>query len=366
MSSATLPASLQVGDLAPHVLTEAVTLPACAYTDPDFHAFDLAHIFARSWQLVGRAGDVREAGDYLVADIAGRPVILVRGHDGVLRGFFNVCKHRAGPLALVNGHEQHLHCKYHGWTYTLDGRLHAATEMQEAACFNPTGIRLDPVNAGEWEGLVFASVREPAMTLEQLMHGIRERIRPIDLPSMRFHARIVYDIACNWKVYVDNYLEGYHLPYVHPGLNRLLDYRTYATVTAEWYSYQHSPLDGANGPYRTGQAQYYLVYPNITLNVLPGRLQTNLVLPVSQRQCRVIFDYFYADTGSAGARREIEEDMKFADEVQREDIDMCERVQIGLESGAYHAGRLSPKRESGVHHFHELVRGSYREAAGLA
>jgi len=219
------------------------------------------------------------------------------------------------------------------------------------------------VPVAEWDGLTFAAVHEPPVTLDRLMEGIRERIRPIDLPAMRFHARVVYDIGCNWKVYVDNYLEGYHLPYVHPGLNRLLDYRTYATATAEWYSWQHSPLDGTAGPYRTGEAQYYLLYPNITLNVLPDRLQTNLVLPVSPRACRVIFDYFYADTESAAARRMIEEDMRFSDEVQQEDIAICERVQVGLESGAYHAGRLSPTREVGLHHFHELVRKSYREAA---
>ncbi|HEV2212193.1 MAG TPA: SRPBCC family protein, partial [Gammaproteobacteria bacterium] len=160
-----------------------------------------------------------------------------------------------------------------------------------------------------------------------------------------------------------NYLEGYHLPHVHPGLNKLLDYREYTTQTAAWHSHQHSPLDGEQGPYATGEAHYYFIYPNMMLNILPGRLQTNLVLPVSAGRCRVVFDYFYADAVSPAALKMIDADLAFSDEVQREDIGICERVQLGLESGSYKAGRLSPKRESGVHHFQELIRAAYRRAA---
>ncbi|HET7921867.1 MAG TPA: SRPBCC family protein, partial [Gammaproteobacteria bacterium] len=336
---------LQPGDLLSRPLPEAVTLPAVVYADPAFHAFDLQHLFAKTWQPVARAGQLHEIGDQVVAGIAGKPVIVVRGNDGVLRSFFNVCRHRAGPLALANGNSRQLQCKYHGWTYTLEGRLRAAHEMQDAKDFDISCIHLDPVAVAEWEGLVFVAVDEPVVTLERLLHGIRERIRPIELPKMQFHGSVSYDAACNWKVYVDNYLEGYHLPHVHPGLNRLLDYRSYATTLAEWYSYQHSPLDGTRGPYQAGEAHYYFIYPNLMLNILPDRLQTNLVLPVSASRCRIVFDYYYTDTGSEVAQQMIAEDQRFSDEVQQEDIAICERVQQGLESGSYHAGRLSPKRE---------------------
>ncbi len=214
----------------------------------------------------------------------------------------------------------------------------------------------------EWQGLVFAAVAEPVMTAAELLAGIPERIAPIDLAQLEFHTQVAYDQDCNWKVYVDNFLEGYHLPHVHPGLNRLLDYRSYSTQTAGWYSWQHSPLDGSQGPYAAGEAHYYFVFPNLMLNILPGRLQINRVVPVSQRRCRVLFDYFYADIESAAVRKMIEEDLRFSDEVQKEDIGICQRVQQGLESGAYQSGRLSPKREAGVHHFHELVRAAYRRA----
>lgn len=357
------PADFDPADYRSLTLESATTLPAVSYADPGFHAFEREAVFARNWQLVTRAAKLKDAGDHVVAEIAGRPVILVRSEDRVLRGFFNVCRHRAGPLALTDGNAKQLQCKYHGWTYTLAGQLRAAHEMQDAQGFDKSCIHLDGIEVTEWEGLVFAALKLPAAPLEQLMAGIRERIRPIELAKFGFHSSVTYDVACNWKAYVDNYLEGYHLPHVHPGLNKLLDYREYTTQTAEWYSYQHSPLDGSQGPYVDGEAHYYFIYPNMMLNILPGRLQTNRVVPVASGRCRVLFDYYYADAASAAGRKMIEEDLRFSDEVQKEDIGICERVQQGLESGSYHAGRISPKRESGVHHFQELVRAAYRSAA---
>ncbi|HEV2109855.1 MAG TPA: SRPBCC family protein, partial [Gammaproteobacteria bacterium] len=276
---------------------------------------------------------------------------------------FNVCRHRAGPLALVDGNARQLQCKYHGWTYTLTGQLRAAHEMQEAQGFDKDCIHLDPIQVAEWGGLAFAALKPPVAGLDALLAGIRERIQPIELATFGFHGSAAYEVACNWKAYVDNYLEGYHLPHVHPGLNKLLDYREYTTQTAEWHSHQHSPLDGTQGPYAEGEAHYYFIYPNMMLNILPGRLQTNLVVPVSAGHCRVLFDYYYADMGSAPAKKMIAGDLAFSDEVQKEDMSICQRVQKGLESGSYKAGRLSPKREAGVHHFQELVRAAYRSAA---
>ena len=341
-------------------MNEAATLPAVCYADPEFHAFEREAVFARSWQLVTRIGKLAQPGDHVVAEIAGRPIIVVRGDDRVLRGFFNVCRHRAGPLALTDGNARQLQCKYHGWTYTLAGQLRAAHEMQEAKGFDLNCIHLEAIHVGEWEGLVFAGLLAPAVGLDELLVGIHERIRPIELSKFLHYSRVSYDVACNWKTYVDNYLEGYHLPHVHPGLNRLLDYRQYTTQSAEWYSWQQSPLDGSQGPYPVGEAHYYFVYPNMMLNILPGRLQTNLVVPVTGDRCRVQFDYYYVDQQSASAKKMIAEDLEFSDQVQQEDIAICEQVQRGLESGSYRAGRLSPKRESGVYHFQEHLRAAYR------
>ncbi|HEY1991870.1 MAG TPA: aromatic ring-hydroxylating dioxygenase subunit alpha, partial [Gammaproteobacteria bacterium] len=236
------PARLAHADVVARPLEQAATLPGYMYADPAFHAFDAERIFARSWQLLCGAQKLANAGDHVVAEIAGKPVILVRGEEGTLRGFFNVCKHRAGPLALTDGNARQLQCKYHGWTYKLDGQLRAAHEMQLAKDFDIGCIHLDAIQVREWQGLVFACVGEPGVPLETALAGIRERIQPIDLEGFRYHSHVAYDVACDWKAYVDNYLEGYHLPHVHPGLNKLLDYRQYTTNLAEWYSWQQSPL----------------------------------------------------------------------------------------------------------------------------
>lgn len=337
-------------------------LPDYVYTDPAFHPFDRRAIFANCWQWAGRICDLREPGDHVVAEVSGMPILVVRGGDGVLRAFFNVCKHRAGPLALANGHARHLQCRYHGWTYTLEGQLRTAREMQDARGFDVSCVQLDPVRVAEWNGLVFVAVEDPNVPLELMLAGIREKITFIEFSALLFHSRITYEIHCNWKVYVDNYLEGYHLPQVHPGLNQVLDYRAYFTHTAQWYSWQHSVLDGARAPYAGGEAHYYFIFPNLMLNILPNRLQINVVTPVSANHCRVLFEYYYAVGDWEGAEPMIAEDMRFSDEVQREDISICERVQLGLESGAYAPGRLSPQREAGVHHFQELIRKAYRGA----
>jgi choline monooxygenase len=179
---------------------------------------------------------------------------------------------------------------------------------------------------------------------------------------MRYLRRDTYDIDCNWKVYVDNFLEGYHLPHVHPGLSRVLDYRAYDTELFAWHSLQSSPLRDSTELYGDGQAFYYFIYPNVMLNIMPGRLQTNRILPLGPGRCRIVFDYYYAQDAKAQAR--MDADRSFSDEVQNEDIGICEAVQRGLASGAYTPGRLCPKREGGVWHYQNLLRAAYAGPAG--
>ncbi|HEX6927917.1 MAG TPA: aromatic ring-hydroxylating dioxygenase subunit alpha [Gammaproteobacteria bacterium] len=351
--------------LTSQALEHAFALPAVFYTDPGAMAVERRAVFARSWQLVAHQAELRDRGDHVVAEAAGIPLLLVRGEDGVLRGFHNVCRHRAGPVANCNARgARNLVCRYHGWTYELDGRLRGAPEMKDAGNFRIADIRLPEVRVASWQGLVFAAL-DDAPPLDEVIAGIDARLGERRLDALTFHRRVSYEMGCNWKVYVDNFLEGYHLPVVHPGLNRLLDYRSYVTEHGDWHSLQWSPLETASAGntnfYGTGEALYYFVYPNTMLNILPGRLQTNRVVPLDANRCRVDFDYFYPADEHGGARRAL--DLEFSDEVQQEDIAICEAVQRGLESGSYHAGRLNPKRESGVHHFHELIRRAYRDAS---
>lgn len=315
-------------------------------------------VFARSWQRVAHCAALDDPGDHVVCEMAGVPLLLVRATDGVLRALHNVCRHRAGPLATCNGRgARRLTCRYHGWTYALDGQLLNAPEMGEAEHFDTADIHLPQAQLAEWQGLVFVAL-DQAPPLESVVGGIAERLGERRLETLRFANRVSYDIACNWKTYVDNFLEGYHLPHIHPELNRLLDYRSYVTEIRKWNSLQYSPLEKVDGIYGSGEALYWFIWPNTMLNVLPGRMQTNRVIATGAQSCRVEFEYFYAEGIAEDALREA--DQRFSDTVQREDIAICEQVQRGLASGSYTAGRLNPKRESGVHHFHELLRAAYR------
>jgi choline monooxygenase len=360
-----------VAALTPQPASHALALPAACYTHAAWHARELDAVFARSWQLVAHHAQVAGPGDHAVAQAGRVPLVIVRGEAepatprGVLRALHNVCRHRAGPLATCDGRgARALTCAYHGWTYTLDGALRGAPEMHDAADFDVTAIRLPRAAAAEWQGLVFAALA-PEAPFADVVDGIDARLAR-DLAGYRHAGRVSYDIACNWKVYVDNFLEGYHVPRVHPALNRLLDYRSYRTELARWSSLQWSPLDVAQGPYGNSGAGgdevalYWWLWPNTMLNVLPGRLQTNRVLPLAADRCRVDFDYYYAADANDDAA---ERDRDFADAVQAEDIAICEAVQRGLASGSYTAGRLNPTRESGVWHFHELLRAALREGA---
>ncbi len=352
-------------DLASQPLASARALPARFYTDTASDALDRRAVFAHGWQWVAHRSALAAPGDHVVSDIAGVPLLIVRGEDEVVRALHNVCRHRAGPLATCDGTgARRLRCQYHGWSYALDGQLLSATEMDAAEDFDVSAVRLPQAQVAEWHGFIFANLDPQAPPLAQVLEGIDARVGERGLERYRLYKHVAYDIDCNWKVYIDNYLEGYHVPHIHPELNALLDYRSYIVETAPWHSLQYSPLESGDELYGKGEALYYMVWPNTLLNILPDRLQVNRVLPVDAQRCRVEFDYFYPPHIDADelARRH-QRDHEFSDLVQRQDVDMCEMVQRNLASGSYHAGRLNPKREDAVHHFHELLRAAYRAEA---
>lgn len=350
-------------ELEPQALEVATALPAHYYRGESSHVRDRHAVFAHGWQWFAPAGQLAAPGDHVIGTIAGVPLLAIRGDDGVLRALHNVCRHRAGPLAVCDGRgARRLRCHYHGWSYALDGQLLSAPEMDAARDFDRAAIRLPRAEIAEWQGAVFVALA-PTVPFADVVAGIDARLGTRSLADYAFHRHYTYDIACDWKAYIDNYLEGYHVPHIHPELNRILDYRDYVVETSRWHSLQHSPLASDAALYGDGEALYWFVWPNTLLNVLPDRLQVNRVLPLAPGRCRVTFDYSYPpDTPDLDARHAA--DHAFSDLVQRQDVDMCERVQRALESGSYEAGRLNPARENGVHHFHELLREAYRD--GLA
>lgn len=340
-------------------IERAETLPSDWYTEPEMVLIEKKAIFSREWQLVGHLSQIPESGNSLMVTIADNPLILVRDADTV-RAFYNVCRHRGGPLAVKRGTRTMLQCQYHGWTYKIDGSLRGVPQFNCVELFDKKDFGLTPVPVQIWEGLLFVSIAENPRPFEEVVQGISERIAPIRLGELRYHTRTEDIINCNWKVYADNYLEGYHIPIVHPELAKLLDYSQYATETSKWYSLQHSPFsaDSNDNPYQTenGEAFYYFIYPNIMLNILPGRLQTNVIEPLGHDRCKVIFDFYYADVDRAVGSGLAADDLSYSAKIQAEDIEICEAVQRGLNSKAYHKGRFSVERELGVYHFQSVLR----------
>jgi choline monooxygenase len=350
--------------LRPQQLAEAQALVAPLYVAPSVFELEKRVVFARGWQLIAHLSQLQAVGDHVVAELAGLPVLAVRSAPDELLVMHNVCRHRAGPLLAGAGHAaKQLRCRYHGWTYGLDGVLRSAPEMQCAQNFDLGQVALPRLATRIWRGLLFAcSDLQAAPDFEQFIEGMDDLVKQQNLAEYGDHRHVSYDIACNWKVYVDNYLEGYHVPHIHPGLNALLDYRSYVTETRSWYSYQYSPLESDRALYGSGDALYFWLWPNTMLNILPGRLQCNRVVPLAPDRCRVEFDYYYAAPHDQEAATRRSQDLSFSDQVQHEDGEICEAVQRGLNSGSYHSGRLNPLRENAVHHFHELLRSAYRSA----
>ena len=318
----------------------ASTIPSSFYIDSSVLAGEKQNVFGRTWQLVGRAEQVREPGQFFTAAIADEPLLIVRGSDGELRALSNVCRHRAGPVAKGEGKRNVLPCGYHGWTYALDGRLLKTPEMEGIECFDRDSMSLPQFRVEIWNDLVFVNLDANASPLRSFLG---------DLADVPFEGRLAakkdWFVDCNWKVYVDNYLEGYHIPIVHPGLFREIDYANYRTETRANYSIQHTPLKRA----ANSEAKYFWVYPNLMLNVYPDNFSTNLIVPVGHDRTLTVFEWYFRDPNP-----KVDETIKFSDEIQIEDIEICEAVQRGLRSSTYSTGRYSPVRENGVHHFHAL------------
>jgi choline monooxygenase len=342
-------------------LERARTIPARWYHDVELADLERRAVFGATWQLAGRATLVAEPGSFLTTVIAGEPLLVVRDGEGVLRAFHNVCRHRGAPVVTeASGRATRLRCRYHGWTYDLAGCLRGTPEFEgvEEFCRDEQG--LVPLTVAEWGPFVWVHGDEHPPSLREYLAPMPECIAPA-LSSLRFVARREYDLACNWKVYVDNFLDGgYHVNTVHPALAGVLDYKHYRTEIHRHVSVQISPLKSA-GPAEVASvrggdaAQYWWVYPNFMLNLYQGVMDTNLVLPLESQRCRVVFDFWFADTEGPAAEKYIRESMAVAHQVQLEDLGICEDVQRGLGSRSYDTGRFSVRREGGGYHFHQLL-----------
>ncbi len=343
-------------------LSQASTIPAAWYVDARIAELERLSVFSKTWQLVGRTEQVKMPGQFVSTIVAGEPVVVVRGSDGALRAFYNVCRHHAAAVVTEPcGQASLLHCPYHGWNYGLDGSLKGMPEFEGVENFDRAQNGLIPIRVETWECFVFINLDSHAAPLAEFLGGLVQRIAPLGISKLHYFDRRTYNINCNWKVFVDNYLDGgYHVPHLHKGLNSVLDYKQYTIENQDRYCLQSSPMvssdtDAATGAARKGdRAWYFWQHPNLMINCYEGYMDTNLVIPVDVDHCHVIFDFYFGDISDA--RREYnEQSVNVGNRVQEEDLGICEDVQRGLKSRAYRAGRLSVRREAGEQLFHRLL-----------
>ena len=358
-------------------LEKASTIPASWYTDQRIYELELQTVFGRSWQMVGRLDQVSEPGQYLTTEIAQEPVVIVRGGDNILRAFFNVCRHHAAAVMTEReGRANQLRCPYHGWTYSLEGELKGTPDFSGVCNFERSANGLVPIQIATWENWIFVSLegsemsispvtdhaQDASATLEDFLGAdLIDQTRPLNLENLHWLERRRYSFDCNWKVFVDNYLDGgYHVPHLHKGLDSVLDYSKYTIKNGEHFCLQWSPIvnEGAEpetGAVRKGErALYYWIYPNFMINWYQGAMDTNIVIPLGVDKTEVIFDFYFPDVSAAAAERN-RASIEVGQRIQDEDVAICKSVQHGLGSQAYNAGRLSVRREAGEHLFHRLL-----------
>jgi choline monooxygenase len=351
-------------------LEKAFTIPAPWYFDRRIEQLERNSVFAANWQLVGRLDQVVDGGTFFTIDVNEEPLIIVRSDDGKLRAFYNVCRHHAAAVVPESkGCAKQFRCPYHGWTYGNDGALKGMVEFEGVCNFNRDDNGLVPIRVDAWENFIFVNLDGTARSLREFLGKVPDVVAPLKLSeNLHYFDRRIYTLNCNWKVYVDNYLDGgYHVPHAHKGLSSVVEYTKYTIENFERSCLQSSPLDTSGaleasiGSTRQGQAFYLWVYPNFMVNAYSGVMDTNLVLPLGVDKCAVIFDYYFADISTA-AEKHHRESIAVSEKVQEEDMAICDSVQRGLRSRAYVAGRLSVRREAGEHLFHRLLHADMTKA----
>ena len=351
---------------------KALTPEAFWYTEPSFFAFEKETIFKQSWQFVGRMDELVEKGDFFSGEQLGLPYLVVKSEDGELRAFYNICSHHASLIVDESsfGNKDCFKCPYHGWPYNLKGGLSKIPSCGslKGPKTNNLGLKEIPLRVkGPFIFLYFGNLggeeKEDNFFPDELLNSSV-------FESMTFVGRFSYNLKCNWKVFVDNYLDGgYHIPWMHPGLSNQVNFETYQTKVYENYSVQScSSRSMEDVDYKEGSeldfrerigksARYFWMYPNFMINLYGSWIDTNWVRPISNEECVVFFDYFYRGVLDDELKQK---SLKASFKVQEEDTKICERVQKGLASGVYDPGPYVPKFEYPMFSFHQKLLSSYQ------
>jgi choline monooxygenase len=368
----------------------ASTLIPDAYTSEEFRTLELERVFARSWVPVCVTDEVSEPGSFVLAEVAGRSLIVCRTADGDLRAHHNVCRHRGSRLvAEPRGHvARFFQCPYHAWAYGLDGAClgtplftpEAGIPDDQQAAFDLSGVRefdkrdfgLHPARVASWGCLVFCCLDPDAPALEEELGDLPRRLSGYRLEEQRLLRRVDYSIAANWKLVAENFMEYYHLPWVHPGLVKVSPLKDHHRWQGDgmYVGFCTSPIaaNTADGGWHGLPAQRSLdeadatsarfawVFPNMAVNALPNHTFLMLARPSAAGHTEeTTYLLAHPDSIAEVADGDVDELLRFWDEVNREDIGIVERVQLGLADHAYTGGRLCYRFEESVHRFQNMV-----------
>ncbi len=345
------------------------------YLEPEIVRLEQEAIFERTWQLAGHVADLAEPGSYITADVVDQPVLVVRDDDGEIRAFRNVCRHRGSRLLAGSGScGKAIRCLYHGWTYKLDGRLIGVPEGREIPDLDKSRLGLHQVRAEVFCGLIFVNLDPGAAPLGERLGGLAERLARYDLPSLKRFGKGGDVQPANWKVVVENYIEGYHIPIAHPSLMRLLDYQRYDVEVHDDWVWFEAPMRDKPSDNRLERVyqrlvkpapglaeedrrvwRFVLIYPNTTIDLYPDQVNTWRLWPDGADVTRDEWGTFRHPDAPASSRVVQKINNVLNTTVLKEDVDLVDNVQRGIRTRGYHPGPLS-RREAAVAWFADRIR----------
>lgn len=331
------------------------TLPYSWYTDSEQLAREREELFAHRWQYAGHAGQLAEPGSYFTVRVADVPLVVVRDSEGELRAFVNVCRHRGAEVVSGEGRCSTLQCHYHAWTYGLDGALRAAPRSDADPAFDRAELGLQKAQVDTWGPFIFVNADADAPPLAETLGELPDLVASagLDVDALAFHSRAPFSLEANWKIAVENFLECYHCAVAHPSFSEVID------VTPSGYRLESHPTFASHhARLRNGdaevQGQFHLIWPNVKVNVMPGRANLSIgpLVPAGPERTDGHLDYFFAaGTDSAWIADYLELD----DQVGAEDRVLVESVQRGMRSGAFEHGRLLLPSEELIGEFQRWV-----------
>jgi glycine betaine catabolism A len=356
---------------------DARTLPSRYYVDPDHFLADRERFFARMWVFVGREDDVPGAGDTILREVAGESLIVVRGDDGLVRAFYNVCRHRGTRLLseLESCVGKRIQCPYHAWTYDLQGRLVGAPHMEEGPRFCKADYPLKAVALESWDGHLFVNLADRPEPLDRQLGDLPSKFQRWGMGELRRAHRIVYDVAANWKLILQNFSECLHCPIIHPALQPLTHYlsgenepasstylggrmhlRDGIETLAMGGKSRLRTLPGLEEPDRK-HVYFYVLLPNMMLSLHPDYMITHLLQPTACDRTEIVCDFHVQPDELTRDDFDLADVIEFWDLTNRQDWHVSELTQLGLKSRSYSPGPYSD-REDLLYALDRIIEGS--------